>query len=301
MLNLYMNWIKRNWPFVAIVIFLILLFGRSLPQSSNSPSFSALSSKSGADFGLLKTESSSRVTMDNVEPSPDYAPSDSSNRLVSQNASLSLHVKDVPQTIKDIQSQAESLGGFLVNSSLSKPESAATGYISVRVPSEKLQEAISAFKSLGIKTVSESITGTDLTDQYEDLETRLSLLENIKAKYQSILSSATAVSDILEVQRELINTQSQIDSIKGQQDYLQKTAALSMISVYLSTDELSLPYTPDQSWRPQVVFKQAVRSLVSSFRSIANFTIKAFVFIPIWLPLLLAYLYFKKRRNRSLN
>jgi hypothetical protein len=79
---------------------------------------------------------------------------------------------------------------------------------------------------------------------------------------------------------------------------LEKSASLSLISVSLSTDELSLPYTPDQTWRPQVIFKQSVRSLISSFRTIGNFAIKAFVFTPIWLPLLIGVIIYKRRKKK---
>lgn len=297
MLNLIMNWIRKNWHFVVIgLLIYFLLRGSSsnnfLTYDSQGPSFKGLSN--GSMVSDLSVGFPSRSS-DSI--SPEYAPSDSSQRLVSRNSSLSLLVKDVPTAIREIQSQAQSLGGFLVNSSLSRPDSNASGDISIRVPSEKLDEAIDQIKSLGLKTVYESVVGRDLTDQYEDIQTRLELLESIKTKYQSILSSATRVQDILEVQREIINTQSQIDSLKGQQLYLEKSASLSLISVSLSTDELSLPYTPDQTWRPQVIFKQSVRSLISSFRTIGNFAIKAFVFTPIWLPLLLGVIIYKRRKK----
>ena len=292
-----MNWLRKNWYFLVIgLLIYFLLRGSSsknyLTYESKGPVFDGLSTNtmvSDLSVGSLSQSSESYL--------PEYAPSDSSQRLVSRNSSLSLLVKDVSIAIREIQSKAQDAGGFLVNSSLSRPDSNASGNISVRVPSEKLDETMDQIKSLGLKTVYESVVGTDLTDQYEDIQTRLDLLESIKTKYQSILSSATRVQDILEVQREIINTQSQIDSLKGQQLYLEKSASLSLISISLSTDELSLPYTPDQTWRPQVIFKQSVRSLISSFRTIGNFAIKAFVFTPIWLPLLLGVIYYKRRKK----
>jgi hypothetical protein len=289
-----MNWLKKNWHF--IIIGLLIYF---LVKALSSNNYSTNQSK-GIMLGSLTADSMVGGSLSRSSESfmPEIAPSDSSQRLVSRNSSLSLLVKDVPTAIREIQSQAQSLGGFLVNSSLSRPDSNASGDISVRVPSEKLDEAMDQIKSLGLKTVYESVVGRDLTDQYEDIQTRLDLLESIKTKYQSILSTATRVQDILEVQREIINTQSQIDSLKGQQLYLEKSASLSLISVSLSTDELSLPYTPDQTWRPQVIFKQSVRSLISSFRTIGNFAIKAFVFTPIWLPLLIGVIIYKRRKKK---
>ena len=100
------------------------------------------------------------------------------------------------------------------------------------------------------------------------------------------------------MQRELINLQSQIDSIKGQQQYLEKTAELAKISLHLSTDEFSLPYAPTETFRPVVIFKQAVRSLVGTLRWVAKTAIwvgvYGFVIVPIGLVI-----YFVRNRLRK--
>lgn len=141
-----------------------------------------------------------------------------------------------------------------------------------------------AFKGMAIKVVSESIQGRDVTDQYTDIEARLEILNKTKIKYEEILAKAYSVNDLLSVQQQLVNLQSQIDNLKGQQKYYEQSAKLSKIVVYLSTDDLSLPYAPTDAWRPVVVLKQAVRALLLSIRDIGNLLIWVVVFIPIWVP-----------------
>jgi len=46
--------------------------------------------------------------------------------------------------------------------------------------------------------------------------------------------------------------------------YFEQSAKLTKITVYLSTDELSLPYAPTNQWRPLVIVKEAFRSLIST-------------------------------------
>jgi len=233
-----------------------------------------------------------------VELVNDYLPpADVSERLVIQDTSLSLQVKDVADVISRIQSIAQELGGFLVSSNLSQPEQSATGTISVRVPEDKRTEALSVFKGLAVKTVSESVNGVDVTDAYVDLQSRLDVLMETKQKFEEILDKAVAVDDLLNVQRQLISIQSQIDDLKGQQKYYEQSSKLTKINVYLATDELALPYAPDGQWRPLVVFKQAVRSLVGVLRSFGNLIIWAIVFLPLITPA--AFVYFAIRRRRS--
>lgn len=225
------------------------------------------------------------------------APVETTDRLVVRDTSMSLQVKDVPSVINRIEQLAAERGGFLVNSSLSKPEGAASGNITVRVPENKRQEAMAEFRSLAVKVVSESVLGTDVTDQFVDNEARLEVLNRTKAKFEEIMARALTVQDLLEVQRELINLQSQIDSIRGQQNYLEQTAKLTVITVYLSTDDLALPYAPDASWRPAVVFKHAVRSLLVSVRKLGTLGIWLGVYSVVWVPIVGVGWMMKKRRR----
>ena len=227
----------------------------------------------------------------------ESAPITGIDRMVITETTMSVVVKDVSEAIKTAQQKAESLGGYMVNSHLSKPEEAASGSITIRVPEEKLTEALEAFRKVGLRVVDENVSGRDVTDQYVDLEARLATLNKTKAKFEEILDRATQVQDLLNVQRELINLQSQIDSIKGQQQYLSQSAKLSKVTVYLSTDEFSLPYSPTQPWRPNVVFKLAVRSLVGTLRGAGTVAIWIGVYSPIWVPVL-AIVWILKRRKK---
>jgi len=189
----------------------------------------------------------------------------------------------------------KNLGGFLINSGLSKPEGVASGNISVRIPEEKRTQALESFKKLAVKVVSESVYGNDVTDQYVDLESRLEVLNKTKAKYEEILKSAQKVTDIMSVQEQLTYLQTQVDDLKGQQKYLEQSAKLSKIVVYLSTDELALPYAPTNQWRPLVIFKNAIRSLVEIFRGLGSILIYLIVFIPIIIPVILIIRVIKRK------
>lgn len=226
---------------------------------------------------------------------PDVPAAD---RLVSRTTSLSIKVKDVSESLRQIEALAVQLGGFMVNTSNSSVDEGADGSISIRVPSEKRADALAELRQTGVRVVSESVQGTDITDQYQDITEQLRILNLTKTKFESLLNKAEKISDMLEVQRELTNLQSQIDMYKGQQDYLASSAKYTLITAYLSTDELALPYTsPGQAWRPGVVFKEAIRSLMIDARGLGNGLIWLGVYTPLWLPVLLGYLWWVKRQK----
>jgi len=281
MLHFFMiNFFKKNWAVLILMVIGVLYL-----KNNYSGPINYSSSRSMDAVSLYSTK--------------QVAPSESSERIVIEDTGLSLQVKDVVKSIDEIETKTKEFGGFLINSRLSKPEGAASGNISVRVPENKRKEAMSAFKNMAVKVVSESVNGTDVTDQYTDLQAQLDVLQKTKVKFEDILNRATAVEDLLNVQQQLISLQSQIDSVKGQQKYYEQSAKLSKITIYLSTDELALPYAPSNEWRPTVIFKSAVRALVGAIRSIGSLAIWGIVFLPIIIPAYLIVRYIKRRKNAS--
>lgn len=286
------NWLKKN----KLAAFLILVIGyllwkenRIIPLRTYTDSLPAV-----GGYGEMGIDSKS---VSNLLPIPrsDYAPTETQDRLVVQESSLSLVVRDVREVGDKITDKAKEAGGYMVSYSLSKPEDAPYANVIVRVPADKLKEVLDYFRNLAIKVSSENLYGYDVTDQYVDIEARLATYAKTKAKFEEILAQASKVQDLLEVNRELINLQTQIDSLKGRQKYLEQTAKLAKISIYLSTDELALPYAPTKAFRPAVIFKQAVRSLIGAFRKAATALIWIVVFIPIWVPAFFVFRFLKKR------
>jgi len=238
--------------------------------------------------------------LNDIMPPSESAPNANiKNRLVITNSYLSLQVSKVAVVQKQVIKKAEELGGYMVNSSIENPSDVASATVTVRIPSKQLENALQYYRSLSIKVISENLQGDDVTDQYVDFAAQLKTYEKTKAIFEQMLDKATNIQDILEVQREIINVQSSIDSIKGQMDYLKKNAEMAKITLYLSTDELALPYAPTDTWRPSVIFKQAVRSLVGTVRRIGSLAIWIGVYAIIWVPILLIVLYIRRKRRFS--
>lgn len=301
-------WIKTHKSSTILLLivgyFLFQTAGRSLfgvnMMDVSSPGISGGELSGVSNFAMPK---SAGGMMGNVErsmfPAPESSvpPTDQKDRLVIRDTSMSMVVKNVSDSLKSIQATAERLGGFLINSNLDKPEESANGSIAVRVPDTKLAEALEEFRRVGLRVINEQVNGRDVTDEYVDLDARLATLGKTKEKFEEILDRAMTVQDLLNVQQQLISLQSQIDAVKGQQQYLVQSAKLSRVTVYLSTDEFSLPYAPAEPWRPSVVVKLAIRSLVTHLRSLGTALIWLVVYSVVWAPVLGVIWFLKKKRT----
>lgn len=301
-----MDWIKRNKLVTLLLIIVLLLIVREfLPryfQVSRQVSMVEPMYEGMEDVAYTQSATGSKLGIAPV-PAREAPPVQQEERLVVEESSMSMVVNNVRETSDKIIDHAKSVGGYMVNTSLANPEEAPFATVTIRVPSDNLRSALDYFRSLTVKVTSENIRGTDVTDEYVDIEARLATLEKTKAKFEEILAGATQVQDILEVQRQLIYIQDQIDALKGRQKYLEQTAALAKITAYISTDEFALPYAPTERFRPNVIFKLAVRSLVTTLRGLAKTLIWVGVYAIIWIPLGLitffAWKFWQKRSTAS--
>lgn len=288
------SWVKSHKLVVLLtfIVVVLLLKDRIVTPYSSLKLRQTSLPNAGVDSGSfgslgLGAPAMERTMSDTIyPPTPEAPPTDAKERLVVQNSEVSLLVKDVVDSRNKIIAYAEGNGGYMVNANTSNPQDAPTAYITIRIDSGKLQAALDFFHSLSVKVVSENLTGYDVTDQYVDVEKRIAILEATKAKFNEILASAREVSDIINLNQQIINIQSQIDSHKGQQEALKQNAKLARLTVYLSTDEIALPYAPSETFRPGVIFKLAVRSLVGHLRTFATYFIWIGVYAVVWLPAL---------------
>lgn len=295
-------WIKNNkftTLLLLIILFLVLrlgVSGSSLPSKSSSSSNSESAGRGGVPNPALKSQMADTAMM---APGAESAPQpEITERKVVEESNVSMVVDDVRGKMDKILDETKKKEGYMVSSTLNQPEEAPFANLVLRVPNKELRPMLVMLRSLAIKVTSENLRGTDVTDQYTDLEARLKTLETTKAKFEEIMAKAYVVNDIMQVQQQLVYIQDQIDSIKGQQQYLDKTSENSKLTIYLSTDEFSLPYAPQDSFRPSVIFKQAVRSLVSALRGLAKAAIWIVVFGVIWVPVVIIIYLLKKYRKK---
>lgn len=204
------------------------------------------------------------------------------SRVILKNASLTITVENPLTAINDIAAMAEEMGGWVVSSSTTTfkdtaGEDATRGTITVRVPAERLTEALDRIKSGAGRLDAENITGQDVTQEYVDLSSRLANLQTAEDQLQSIMTSATKVEDVLAVQRELTNVRSEIEIIEGRLKYFNEAAAFSAISVTVNP----FPPNPVQSqsagWNPLTTAESALGTLIQ----IAQFLVDAAITILI--------------------
>jgi len=205
-------------------------------------------------------------------------------RLVIKNADLAIVVKDPEARMKQISDMAVEMGGFVVSSNLYQsfygPNSIEVpeATVIIRVPSERLDEALTRIKEGSSDVQYENISGQDVTSQYVDLQSQLKAKQAAEKKLLEILDGAVKTEDVLAVYQQLQFIQSEIEVLKGQIKYYEESAALSAVSVRLIAEESAQPIEIGP-WKPEGAAKEAVQDLIFFFQNFVDFLIRFVILI----------------------
>jgi hypothetical protein len=206
------------------------------------------------------------------------------DRLVIRDANLTIVVSDPTNTVDRISQMAESMGGFVVRSEVSESTYgqgdivAKQATITVRVPAERLDEALNLIKDDALEVRSENISGQDVTEEYTDLQSRLRNLEETEDQLREIMASTSKTEDVLAVLDHLRQITEEIEVIKGRIQYLEQSARLSSISAQVLPDVATQPIQIGR-WQPKGTVKDAVEALIGAFQWFVDALIWIIIFV----------------------
>lgn len=243
---------------------------------------------SGA-FGVA--DSDAKIAQAPLPDLPD-GPIAGSGRVI-KNISLEVRIKkdEFQRQFARAGSLAEQFGGFVTNSQVSETDGKlASGTLTIRVPSNRFEEAVGRLKGLG-KVTAEDRSGQDVSKDFVDLEARLKQARTEEAFFLRMMDQAKNISDMIQVQSQLSGVQLRIEEIQGQLNYLKDQTALSTVSVRIYEPGAPLVGNPQplaEAWaRAAAGFQSVIGGLVVALGWLAPFALIA-----------MAGLFVLKLRNR---
>lgn len=212
-------------------------------------------------------------------------------REVIRRANLQLHASDTRAAFDEIVAMVESAGGFVAHATVyptTGEDAQPRVSMTLRVPADDLTSTMDAIKDAVDEVVSETQGAEDVTEQFIDLEARLTNLEALEVELRALLTEVRAREDadpdeILRVFNEVSSVRGQIEQIQGQINYLSDLTALATLEVELTQTPSAAPLV-DEPWSPAEATREALSSLVEGLQGAADWAINFAIFV---LPMLL--------------
>ena len=232
-------------------------------------------------------------------------------RKLVKTVDLVLRVPDTRRSAERLQQLAVGLGGYLAAMSAERRGELLHYSLTLRVPVERLDEAVAAIEREADRIDRHSVRTEDVTERWVDLSARLKTLRATEEELQKLLAESRHrgqdVEDIMAVYGKLTEIRSSIESMQGQLLALEGLATLSTVNVQLDPTEGARPLV-DEGWQPSETVRRAFRGLVRALQGLADLAIVLLVVgvplllllvLPLWLALRLARRWLRRRAARS--
>jgi len=293
---------NKRYRILIIVTLLALALGACAQRAGGTKAVTSTDSYRGG------------VTSSAPEQPEGMIPGDTSKgvgggeRMIVRTAQLSLVVKDAEASLGQVKALVQELEGYVVDTRMWRQDDQLRGTVTVRVPSESLDEALNRFKSLAVKVESESGGSQDVTEEFSDLGAQLRNLEATEKELLELLKTVREktgkAEDILAVHRELTAIRGQIEQLKGRMQYLERTADMAVVAIELIPDVLAKPISK-AGWRPGEALSGALRALLGTLQFLVDATIWIAIYLlPVGAILVLpvgiiVYLWRRRRKSKA--
>jgi len=170
---------------------------------------------------------------------------DLSNRIV-RTATVDLEVAKgaLDDTVNRATEVVTRSRGLYVGSSTSVPgQGPARGEVTFRVPVDQFEGVLRSLKGLGTYRGERSST-EDVTNRYVDLRAQVTAWRAQERVYLKLLGRAKSVGDVIAVQNQLQQVQTNIERLQGQVNHLEDRSAFSTIVLNLSEPGAAAPAAP---------------------------------------------------------
>lgn len=163
---------------------------------------------------------------------------------------LQLSVDHPAEAASEVRSTALKLGGSVesefIGTRLSSTADTTGAVLTVRVPSERFEEALTEFSRIGT-VVSQQRSAVDVTLQHADLDARVTALQASVDQLTELMRGAATISELIEAESALAQRQQELDGLTAQLNALENQVAESTITISLSTTSV-IPGGPATFW-----------------------------------------------------
>lgn len=211
-----------------------------------------------------------------------------------KDGTITIKTKDIDASKKKFDDFLKKINAYYEREDLENDEQVISFYLKVRVPSNKFEVLIRTIETGDDEIVRKNIEARDVTEEYVDIESRLSNKREYLNRYRAILAKASTVKDILEVEENIRVIQEEIESKEGRLNFLKDQVAFSTLNINLIKDK-EFVYKA----KPQDKFSERLKdALGKGWKSVVNFVLSVISGWPIFIVIIVVIFILKRLLKR---
>lgn len=238
---------------------------------------------------------------------PPSAP-EALGRKIIRDGRVEMETLEFEATVNGLYQMVAEKGGFVESQTIQggryNYSSLRRAQIVIRIPAETFDPVMNAMESLGT-VVQKDSSGTDITDQYADTESRVRNLKVQETRILELIAKAEKLEEIVTLEARLSDLRYQIESYENALKNFDRLLTFSRISLNIDevqrvTDVKPVPKTLGE--RISQAFDHAWTGLVEGAQDFAVWVVEsmfALLFLLILLFIVLQVIRASRRRKRK--
>ncbi len=299
---------KRLWLslLTGTVVSLVSLTSCAPAQDMATGSSAPAAAPAAVSTGSSQSDAASKSAPTEAESSAD-APA-ATNAIAQKpqlikRANLSLTVESVDDSFNQIREIVKSQQGDILSledEGNSPQQRMRHVTFELRVPQAKLNATVEALTKVGT-VIDQSLSTEDVSTQLVDLQARLSNARKSEEALRELMDRSGAITDVLQVSRELSTVRESIEQMAAQQKNLQTQVSYSTIGLSVESAIALSPEQPALAFQLGNAWDSATHSVGSVTTGLLKMGLWLLAYSPYIAVLLGGAVIAKKVRHRTVR
>jgi len=224
-----------------------------------------------------------------VAPKTEQKTDETTERKLIKEGRVEFETDHIDLTRKSIFDAVERYKGYVSSDQEFKSPGRKTNTIIIRVPADHFDNLLKDATQGIDRFDSKEINVRDVTEEFLDVQARLKTKKELEGRYLDLLKQAKNVIEILEIEKQIGQLRSEIESVEGRLKYLESQVSFSTLTMTLYE---RLPNQTEFSGKFKEGFMNGWDNLIWFFVALTNI----WPFVLIGLGLLIGFNIYRKKK-----
>lgn len=185
-------------------------------------------------FGCAQNTDSANMevaALETVAPTTEQEINETVERKLIKEGRVEFETGNLNTTRKTIFEAVSKYKGYVSSDQEYKSPGRKSNTVVIRVPADNFDNLLNDATKGVEKFDSKEINVKDVTEEFLDIQARLKTKKELEWRYIDLLKQAKTVTEILEIEKQIGELRSEIESIEGRLKYLQDRVSFSTLTM----------------------------------------------------------------------
>ncbi|WP_201001452.1 DUF4349 domain-containing protein [Paenibacillus glycanilyticus] len=155
------------------------------------------------------------------------------NQKLIYKANLTIEAVDFDKAATALRNTIHQSGGYILQFQDGQYNGEKSSTYTIKVPAAGFMDFIDRLNGIEHKKFERQISGTDVTEEYVDLQSRLKAQQVVEERLLAFMDKATKADDLVKFSEQLATVQENIERLKGRIRYLDNNVSYSTVELRL--------------------------------------------------------------------